>query len=610
MVVLSIASLAQLKLLYSMSKHHTKSYRDNNIPVEHSVKVINLVHKNVKPICNTEFVPHNVTFNLIQGWNKISISAMTNIQLIYIEDVKYNSHVSYAPFIPYTSTKPFNCSLEEISKFSGKYLYLNITKYTYGGYSALIRLKTCLDSLDLNKKIFELIFDKATSLIRMKLKGKLNNSQIKSILHKCTSNYCGFLSKIDKFANNYTDMNITNMNNSIVSKYTIRNYTDMNITNMNNSIVSNYTIRNYTDMNITNMNNSIVSNYTIRNYTIRNYTDMNITNMNNSIVSNYIIRNYTIRNYTDMNITNMNNSIVSNYTIRNYTDMNITNMNNSIVSNYTIRNYTDMNITNMNNSIVSNYTIRNYTIRNYTDMNITNMNNSIVSNYTIRNYTIRNYTDMNITNMNNSIVSNYIIRNYTIRNYTDMNITNMNNSIVSNYTIRNYTIRNYTYLFPKQCVNYMDTVVNASTKWNIFLLQANNEKINLTKCIINNIQREFIPHVKIELTANKSFLFLHINSNISKKYILSPMHSTNSLLFKCHSHIVQACRYGSEEGNDYIEYILLIIPVLCILVLLSYCAYTFTVKENIDPHNDLYMENITDFKEDEIKPVTPSTKII
>ena len=194
MVVSSLSSVGHLGLLYSMSKHHAKS-NSNNIPDKHSGRVINLVH-NIKPICNTESVYHSVKFNLIKGWNKISISATTSMQLIYIKDIEYNQHVSYAPFIPYAPTKPSNCPLEHISKFNGKYLYLNITKYTYGGHSARTRLKACFNRLDLDTKLFELTFNKTNSLIKMKLEGKLNKQEIKSILHTCTSNYCGFYQKL------------------------------------------------------------------------------------------------------------------------------------------------------------------------------------------------------------------------------------------------------------------------------------------------------------------------------------------------------------------------------------------------------------------------------
>ena len=87
--------------------------------------------------------------------------------------------MGYTPFIPYTSTKPFNCLLKHISKFNGKYLYLNIKKYTYSEYSALKKLKVCLDNLYLVKKLFQLTFNKPNSLIKMEKVEKLNKPEIK-----------------------------------------------------------------------------------------------------------------------------------------------------------------------------------------------------------------------------------------------------------------------------------------------------------------------------------------------------------------------------------------------------------------------------------------------
>ena len=62
----------------------------------------------------------------------------------------------------------------------------------------------------------------------MKLKGKLNRQEIKSILHTYTS-YMQFkllwvLSKIDKFVSGYEEISITkNINDSIFSSHTVRN---------------------------------------------------------------------------------------------------------------------------------------------------------------------------------------------------------------------------------------------------------------------------------------------------------------------------------------------------------------------------------------------------
>ena len=59
----------------------------------------------------------------------------------------------------------------------------------------------------------------------MKLGGKLNSQKIKSIMHKCTSNYHEFLSKTNKFLSAYKETNITNnINYSIVSSHNICNY--------------------------------------------------------------------------------------------------------------------------------------------------------------------------------------------------------------------------------------------------------------------------------------------------------------------------------------------------------------------------------------------------
>ena len=59
----------------------------------------------------------------------------------------------------------------------------------------------------------------------MKLEGKLNRPEIKSIFHKFISNFSGFLLKTDKFSSNYREINIiNNINNDIVSSHTIRNY--------------------------------------------------------------------------------------------------------------------------------------------------------------------------------------------------------------------------------------------------------------------------------------------------------------------------------------------------------------------------------------------------
>ena len=63
MVMSGLYSVVHLGFLYLIPKHYTKS-NNKNIIVEHCVKVINLVHKNVKKICHTESVYHSVTFNL------------------------------------------------------------------------------------------------------------------------------------------------------------------------------------------------------------------------------------------------------------------------------------------------------------------------------------------------------------------------------------------------------------------------------------------------------------------------------------------------------------------------------------------------------------------
>ena len=98
MVVSSLSSVGHLRLIYLMSKYHAKS-NINNIPDKYSDRIINFVHKNVKSICYTEYFNYSVKFNLIKGWNKISISTTTSMQLIYIKDLEYNQHVSYATFI-------------------------------------------------------------------------------------------------------------------------------------------------------------------------------------------------------------------------------------------------------------------------------------------------------------------------------------------------------------------------------------------------------------------------------------------------------------------------------------------------------------------------------
>ena len=168
----------------------------------------------------------------------------------------------------------------------------------------------------------------------------------------------------------------------------------------------------------------------------------------------------------------------------------------------------------------------------------------------------------------------------------------MNDSIVSSHTIHNYS-----YLLPKYCVNLTDTIVNIKDKWNVFLLEANNKKVNLAICIINHIQRKFIQDITIELTTNKLFLILHANSNISKNYILSSIYSTNSLLSKCHSHVVKVCVCESNKNNNYIKYILLIVSILFILTLLRLYAYKFPIKNISDPLSNLYLISMQNFKE-------------
>ena len=118
----------------------------------------------------------------------------------------------------------------------------------------------------------------------------------------------------------------------------------------------------------------------------------------------------------------------------------------------------------------------------------------------------------------NKCISNYcefLSKNdQFISSYGEIDITNnINDGIVSSHTIRNYS-----YLLKKHCASLTDTIINIKDKWNVFPPEVDDKKVNLATCIINHIERNFIPDIAIELTANKSFLLL-IQIQIYQKII-------------------------------------------------------------------------------------------